>query len=185
MSCGTSGGATTLCSVPLALLPLGSLGGTTASRLGSQLFVCQQTLLCLKKLGLHPLDLNRQSSHWNGLFSPRVLGSRFLSVFFLGSWVPLPRCFVFLGSWVPFPGCFLLSSLYFNCSFVSAVANELRTRAPFSVVLTCTVFSRGLCRLFTLFSLASFLPLPFVVTSPNQRILELLLSRCSSGLFHL
>ena len=180
MSCGTSGGTTTLCSVPFALLPLGRLGGTTASRFGSQLFVCQQTLLCLKELRLHLLDLDCQSSHSNGLFlytgsGVPIPGCLFMGSWvpvpgcflFLGSWVPFPGCFLFLGSWVPFPGCFLFFSL-FICSFVSTVANELstapHTRAPSSFVLTAAAFSNGLCHPCTLCSLAFFLPFPFVVT---------------------
>ena len=103
VSFGTSGGTTTLCSVPLALLPLGRLGDTTASRFGSQLFVCQQTLLCLKELGLHLLELDRQSSHSNGLFLSTGSGVANPGCLFMGSWVPIPGCFLFLGFLGPIP----------------------------------------------------------------------------------
>ena len=67
--CSTSGA--TFCSVPLALLPLGRLGGTTANRFGSQL--CLPSLLCLKELGLHLLDRRSSKVPTRAVFSsPQV-----------------------------------------------------------------------------------------------------------------
>ena len=81
----------------------------------------------------------------------RVLGSRSLSVFFLGSWVPFPGFFFHSlmstkSSMQILLSCGTSSSttiLTFVCSFVSAVdANELSTwtRAPPSLVFTGSLY---------------------------------------------
>ena len=178
VSCGTSGGTTTLCSVLLALsdawvaqLPLHLDANSFSLPVDSSLPQRARTSSSRPRTAKVPTRAVFSSPRFLGSRSLAVCswvpGSHSLSVFFLGSWVPLPGCYVFLGSRVPFRGCFLFFSL-FKCSFVSAVANELSsvlwTRASSSFVLTGVVSFRGLRHLLVFCSSASFLPFPFVVT---------------------